>query len=176
MTLFYTPANRPSDEDQRQEAVDASGLLDATNDPELAAIVREAAELFGTPMAAISIVDQDRQYFPVEVGIGASETPRAASFCAHAMLDSDALFCVTDTMADARFAGNPLVLSGPLIRFYAGIPLVSVDGQPLGALCVIDQKSREAPAPDQIDALRQLARRALDRAAMLKRGISGTGA
>lgn len=168
MTLYYSPAKRPADEADRQRAVDASGFLQAADDPRLAAIVREAAELFGTPMAAISIVDHERQYFPVEVGIGASETPRAASFCAHAMTTPGAPFCVTDTAEDARFAGNPLVLAGPAIRFYTGVPLVADDGQPLGALCVIDRAAREAPPQDKLDRLALLAQQALARVAEIK--------
>jgi GAF domain-containing protein len=168
VTLFYSPAPRPDDEAQRQRAVDHSGFLAAGGDPALADIVREAAELFGTPMAAISIVDHDRQWFPAEFGIGASETPRTASFCAHAMLDPDRAMTVADAAADERFAGNPLVLSGPLIRFYTGMPLIADDGQPLGALCVLGRVSGAAPTDTQIAALRDLARRAIDRAATLR--------
>lgn len=168
MTLYYTPANRPADEDERQRAVDQSGFLDAAGDPVLAAILREAAELFGTPMAAISIVDHDRQYFPVEIGLGTSETPRAASFCAHAMTDCSRPFHVGDASADTRFAGNPLVLSGPEIRFYTGMPLAAANGQPLGALCVIDREARPLPDQDKLDMLATLARRALGRAAQIR--------
>ncbi len=168
MTIYYTPANRPADEPARQHAVDESGFLQGAGDPALTAIVQQAADLFGTPMAAISIVDRDRQYFPVEMGIGASETPRAASFCAHAMLDCGRPFCVLDATADARFAGNPLVLSGPEIRFYTGVPLVAEDGQPLGALCVIDRSAHELPSDDKLQALAALARQAQVRAAALK--------
>jgi len=168
MTIYYTPASRPVDEDDRQRAVDESGFLEAAGDPALDAIVREAAELFGTPIAAISIVDHERQYFPVKIGLDASETPRAASFCAHAMLDCSQPLCVTDATADQRFAGNPLVLSGPDIRFYLGMPLVAENGQPLGALCVIDRTQREAPDQEKLDALAELARKAMDRAHTLK--------
>ncbi len=168
MTIFYSPAPRPDDEAERQRAVDHSGFLGAGGDPALAAIVREAAELFGTPMAAISIVDHDRQWFPAEVGIGASETSRAASFCAHAMLGGNRVMSVPDTAADGRFEGNPLVLSGPEIKYYAGMPLIGDDGQPLGALCVLDRVSGKPPTDAQIAALGALARRAIDRAAALR--------
>lgn len=164
MTIYYTPATRPADEDARQRAVDESGFLDAAGDPALDAIVREAADLFDTPIAAISIVDHERQYFPVKVGLDASETPRAASFCAHAMLDCGQPLCVNDATEDDRFAGNPLVLSGPDIRFYLGMPLVAENGQPLGALCVIDRTQRETPDQDKLDALAELARKAMNRA------------
>jgi GAF domain-containing protein len=164
MTIYYSPARRPNDEDDRQRAVEASGLLDAAGDPALDAIVREAADLFGTPIAAISIVDNERQYFPARFGLGASETPRAASFCAHAMLDCSQPLLVTDASSDERFAGNPLVLSGPDIRFYLGMPLVAENGQPLGALCVIDNQVRDLPEQDKFDALAALARKVMDRA------------
>jgi GAF domain-containing protein len=120
------------------------------------------------PMAAISILDNDRQWFPVELGLDASETARAASFCAHAMTDAGHVMCIPDAASDGRFAGNPLVLAGPHIRFYAGMPLVADNGQPLGALCVLD-RVRGAPASAaQIAALGDLARRAMRRAASLR--------
>ncbi len=168
MTVFYSPAPRPADEAERQRAVDASGFLAAADDPILAVIIHQAAELFGTPVAAISIIDNDRQYFPVEIGLGTSETPRAASFCTHAMVDCGHAMCVTDAATDERFAGNPLVLAGPAIRFYVGAPLCAEDGQPLGALCVIDRKPRPQPSPEMLEALATLARQAQARAAELR--------
>ncbi len=168
MTIFYSPAPRPDDEAERQCAVDKSGFKSAGGDSALADIVREAADLFGTPMAAISIVDHDRQWFPAEYGIGASETSRAASFCAHAMLGGARAMSVPDAAADHRFAGNPLVLSGPEIRYYTGMPLIADNGQPLGALCVLDRVKGQTPTKAQIDALTVLARRAIDRAAALR--------
>ena len=163
--IFYSPAPRHPEEEARQRAVDASGFAAALDDPELVDIVRQASALFGAPMAAISIVDQDRQWFPAEVGIGARETPRAASFCAHAILEPDQCFTVGDASADPRFAGNPLVLSGPNIRFYAGAPLRNAAGVPLGALCVLDDKARAVPDGDMLEKLRDLAARAVEAAA-----------
>lgn len=168
MSIFYSPARRPNDEDDRQRAVDDSGFLAAGGDPTLAEIVREAADLFGTPMAAISIVDHDRQWFPVKIGLDADETSRAASFCAHAILEGPRVLAVADAAVDHRFAGNPLVLSGPQIRFYTGMPLIADGGQPLGALCVLDHVRGEAPTDAQVAALGTLARRAIDRAAALR--------
>jgi GAF domain-containing protein len=165
---FYSPARRPENERERQRAVDHSGLLDAAGDPELAEIVREAAAIFGAPMAAISIIDRDRQYFPVEIGIGADQTPRGASFCAHAILTPTETFCVPDADVDKRFAGNPLVLSGPEVRFYVARTLIDTDGQPLGALCVLDRNAGAAPSIEQEAALRALADRAMKRAAELR--------
>jgi GAF domain-containing protein len=165
---FYSPARRPDNERERQRAVDLSGFLDAAGDPELEAIIQEAASLFGAPMAAISIIDRERQYFPVEVGIGADQTPRGPSFCAHAILTPEDTFCVPDADADTRFSGNPLVLDGPEIRFYAARVLVDGDGQALGALCVLDREARPRPTPEQAEALRALADRAVRRAAELR--------
>ena len=129
MTDYYSPARRPCDEADRQRAVDASGFAHAADDPALAEIVAEAAALFDAPMAAISIVDRDRQWFPAEIGVGVGETSRAAAFCAHTILDPDKPMCIPDTAADGRFAGNPLVLSGPRVRYYMGTPLIGEDGQ-----------------------------------------------
>lgn len=168
MTIYYSPALRPHNEDDRQRVVDESGFLAASGDAELQALVRRAADLFATPIAAISIIDHDRQYFPAEIGLDATETPRAASFCAHAMLDCSEALCVTDATLDERFAGNPLVLAGPTIRFYLGTPLVSAGGQPLGALCVIDRQARQRPDAGKLAALAGMARAAVQRAAILK--------
>jgi GAF domain-containing protein len=168
VTVFYSAAARPADEAERQVAVDQSGFLGAGDDPTLADIVREAAELFGTPMAAISIVDHDRQWFPARLGLDADETSRAASFCAHAILAGDRVMSVPDAAADTRFAGNPLVLAGPQIRFYTGMPLLADDGQALGALCVLDRVPGKPPSEAQIEGLAALARRAFDRAAALR--------
>jgi GAF domain-containing protein len=165
---YYSPAPRPAAERERQRAVDESGFLDAAGDPELDAIIHAAAQIFGAPMAAISIIDRERQYFPVQQGIGADQTARGASFCAHAILMPDETFCVPDAEEDARFAGNPLVLSGPEIRFYVGLPLVDDDGQPLGALCVLDKTAGVTPTPEQEAALRTLAAQAMRRAAELR--------
>jgi GAF domain-containing protein len=166
--VYYSPAPRPDDEEVRQQAVDASGFGLATDDPILIEIVRQAAALFGAPMAAVSIVDGDRQWFPAEIGIGARETARAASFCAHAILTPGEALLVPDAEDDPRFAGNPLVLSGPGIRFYAGAPLLDETGYPLGALCVLDDKARAAPDSAQIEALTTLARHAIAAAARLR--------
>src|SRR4051812_989703 len=94
-------------------------------DPRLCSIVERAAAILHTPMAAISIVDRDRQWFPASVGLNASETSRDFSFCAHAIEHPDETLCVPDALADQRFAENPLVTGEPHIRFYAGVPLVA---------------------------------------------------
>lgn len=144
----------------RQAAVFASGVLAIRSNDALLAIVARASALLGTPMAAMSIIDRDRQWFPVAIGLP-EQTPRSLSFCAYAILTPDDVFCVPDACADPRFVDNDLVTSGPRIRFYAGAPLVDGHGQPLGALCAIDHQPREPLSPQQQAALVALAAEAM---------------
>jgi GAF domain-containing protein len=142
---FHSPADMPANEELRQQAVDRSGVLKRRRDPALQRVVDEAAKIFGTPMAAVTIIDRDRQWLAARVGVEAEETPRAVSFCAHAIHRPGEPMVVPDARRDQRFAGNPLVMFAPHIRFYAGVPLVDRQGYPLGALCIIDSKPREEP-------------------------------
>jgi GAF domain-containing protein len=142
---FHSPATLPKNEEARQRAVERSGVLKRSKDTDLQHVVDEAAKYFHTPIAAISIIDHDRQWFAARVGLEAEETPRAVSFCAHAIHRPGEPLVVADARRDKRFAGNPLVLFAPHIRFYAGVPLVDRQGYSLGALCVIDSKPREEP-------------------------------
>lgn len=132
-----------------------------TDDPELTAITRFAAELCGTPIALVSLVEDERQCFLARTGLETRETPRSQSFCAHAMFEAE-LMVVLDARNDARFADNPLVTGEPFIRFYAGEPLIGDDGAPLGALCVIGPEPREAP----LDGLQRSGLKVLARAVM----------
>jgi len=127
-----------SSRDTILESFDLSGL---TDDPRLTAITDFASSLCEAPIALVSIVESERQWFPAKTGLEARATSRDASFCAHAMLD-DAIMIVPDARLDPRFETNPLVLGEPSIRFYAGAPLRTEDGMPLGALCVIDTQPR----------------------------------
>lgn len=142
---FHSPPDMPANEAQRQKAVERSGVLKRRRDPALQKVVDEAAKLFNAPMAAITIMDHDRQWLAARVGVEAEETPRAVSFCAHAIHRPGEPMVVPDARRDQRFAGNPLVMFAPHIRFYAGVPLVDRQGYPLGALCIIDSKPREEP-------------------------------
>jgi GAF domain-containing protein len=115
-----------------------------------------AARICEAPVALISLVDEDRQWFKSKIGLTVNETSRDVSFCAHAIKQED-LFIIPDATKDARFAKNPLVISDPKIRFYAGAPLITPDGYALGSLCVIDKVPREL-RPEQKQALRVLSR------------------
>jgi len=142
---FHTPPDLPTNEAQRQQAVERSGVLQRRKNPALQRVVDEAADYFQTPIAAITIVDRDRQWFAVSTGLDAQETPRAVSFCAHAIHRPTEPLVVRDARRDPRFAGNPMVIFAPHIRFYAGVPLIDRQGYALGALCVIDSKPRTEP-------------------------------
>ncbi|MCP9849419.1 GAF domain-containing protein [Cyanobium sp. Morenito 9A2] len=128
----------PVGEEDRLRSLERSLLLDGTSDPNLDRIVKLAAEIIQTPIALISLVDRNRQWFLSRVGLEATETPREMAFCAHAIC-GDGVMVVPDAAADDRFATNPLVTGEPKIRFYAGVPLRTAVGQHLGTLCVIDR-------------------------------------
>ena len=115
-----------------------------------------AAYICDAPVALISLVDEDRQWFKSRVGVSIQETSRDISFCAHALTGSD-LLIVPDATKDPRFKKNPLVTGKEHVRFYAGAPLVTPDGYALGTLCVLDKKPREL-RPEQLQALQVLSR------------------
>lgn len=140
----------PFNETQRQQVVEEYQL----NSPDIVEayqeIVQQAAFVCEVPIAAMSVLDGDRQFFKVRVGLDVDETPRDWAFCNHAILCPYEIFVVEDASTDPRFAENPLVLNDPNIRFYAGVPLVSSEGYPLGTLCVIDQKPRKLTADQEL--------------------------
>jgi PAS domain S-box-containing protein len=137
------------DEVARLYRLAAAGVLGSSADPRFDRIVRLTASLFDVPTALISLVDRDRQWFKARVGMDAPETPRDISFCGHAIAVPDGLV-VTDTLKDARFVDNPLVLGGPKIRFYAGWPLFGGPNRSgIGTLCIIDTVPREFSEQDR---------------------------
>ncbi len=131
----------PPDEHRRMQAVLKLNILDTPPDPSFDSLVRLAAELFGTKISLVSIIDADRQWFRAAVGVDRSETPRELAFCAHTVLGQE-VFVVEDVASDQRFASHPWVTGEPHIRFYAGVPLMIEPGLAAGTLCVIDDKPR----------------------------------
>src|SRR6185503_9335649 len=129
-------------------------LLDTRPEPRFDRFTRLAAMTFGVPIALISLVDKDRQWFKSRCGLEVEQTPRTVAFCAHTVAQGEMLV-VEDAATDARFADNPLVTAGPHIRFYAGQP-VYCDGQAVGTLCIIDRNPRRFDAA-QRQCLRDLA-------------------
>jgi len=132
----------PADELQRLRELERYGVIGSPSDEHFERIVELASLIFEVPITAISLVEQDRQWFLCNVGLEASETPRDQAFCAHAIA-SEGVMVVPDAAADPRFHTNPLVTSEPYIRFYAGAPLHSREGHNLGTLCVIDRQPRQ---------------------------------
>jgi GAF domain-containing protein len=135
-------ANLPPREAARLEALRQYRILDTAPEQAYDDITSLAAFICGTPIALISLVDADRQWFKSRVGLDALETSRDASFCAHAIL-GDQMLVVNDTHQDERVRDNPLVTGPPHIRFYAGVPLRTPDHAQVGSLCVIDHEPRE---------------------------------
>lgn len=152
---LHTPAPLPADEARRLQVLIDLELLDSPPDERFDRITRLAARMFDVPTALVSLIDADRQWFKSRVGLALPETPRAASFCAHAILQDDVMV-VRDACEDARFANNPLVLADAGVRFYAGSPIEVGDGVRIGTLCIIDRVPREF-GPDERTLLRDLA-------------------
>ena len=150
-----TPA-LPADEPERLAALLRYNVLDTPAEEEFDDFTKLAAQLCGTPIALISLIDASRQWFKSRVGLDAQETPREIAFCAHAIHQRD-IFEVPNALEDPRFCSNPLVTEAPDIRFYAGAPLITSDGFALGTLCVIDQTPHHLSAA-QREALARLGR------------------
>jgi PAS domain S-box-containing protein len=144
------------EEAERDEALQGFGLADLIGSAELTRITDFASALCSSPIALVSIVERERQWFPARTGLDVGETPRETSFCAHAMLGRE-IMVVPDATKDPRFVDNPLVTGDPHIRFYAGAPLISEDQVQLGALCVIDRAPRAGLTALQRDGLTVLA-------------------
>jgi diguanylate cyclase len=153
-------------EEARVKAVHALDLLDTPDEERFDRFTRIAAAALQAPIVLVSLIDSHRQWFKSRVGLELRETPRPMAFCSHAVALNDFLV-VPDTHLDERFANNPLVLGAPFIRFYAGQPVHSVDGQPLGTLCVIDRQPRQFGEHEQ-RLLRDLAQMVQDE---LNRGV-----
>lgn len=145
----------PPNETKRLKVLWQYEVLDTVPEEVFDDLTDLAAHICETPIALISLVDEDRQWFKSRLGLSLSETSRDISFCAHA-ITTDGLLIVPDATKDQRFKDNPLVTGGQKIRFYAGAPLITPDGHALGTLCVLDKKPR-ALRLEQQQALRVLA-------------------
>ncbi|MBD8869652.1 PP2C family protein-serine/threonine phosphatase [Nocardioides donggukensis] len=143
------------DETARLDAVRALGLLDAPRSERYERIARMARRLFGVPIAAVNLVDDERQFTLAGYGLPSRNTPAPDAFCAHTIRREETMV-VTDTSSDDRFRNNPLVLGEPHIRFYAGVPVHDGGGHPVGALCIIDDQPRELSEQERL-MLRELA-------------------
>lgn len=148
-------AGLPSNEAERLKELQSYRILDSLSQAEYDQIVMLASHICNTPISLVSLVDVDRQWFKAKVGLDAEETPRDLAFCAHAILKPDDILIVEDATKDPRFSDNELVTSEPNIRFYAGCPLVTPKGLPIGTLCVIDMEPKVVHE-EQVNALRIL--------------------
>jgi phosphoribosyl 1,2-cyclic phosphodiesterase/CheY-like chemotaxis protein len=148
-------ATVPNNEERRLAALRGLRILDTEPEERFDRVTRLAAALFNVPIAVISLVDENRQWFKSCVGLNARETSRDASFCAHVVYNQTPMI-VADTFKDARFADNPLVTNEPRIRFYAGYPLTLNDGTCIGTLCLLDSRPRSLEMSD-LEQLRDLA-------------------
>ncbi len=131
-----------SKEERRQCALDALGVLDTPPEERFDRVTRLAAAVFRAPVAMVSLIDHERQWFKSSVGFDVRQTPRSVSFCTYAVAGDETLV-VPDACLDVRFADSPLVLGAPFVRFYAGCPVHAADGQPVGTLCIIDHAPRQ---------------------------------
>jgi two-component sensor histidine kinase len=167
--VFIDCASPTWDEDDRLAALRRYSILDTPPEPDFDDIVRLAAQVCRCPIALISLIDDRRQWFKAELGLGIRETPLVASICARAILQPR-LFMVRDTTEDPRFQSNSLVVGAPHLRFYAGAPLKTPEGLPLGTLCVLDTKPRDL-TPEQQFSLATLAR-SVETQLELRRAVS----
>jgi len=171
MQPAFAPSVPDAAEEQRLAALDRLRILDTLPEEEFDDLAILAAQVCEMPIALVSLVAADRQWFKAQIGIEVRETPRDIAFCAQAIEARDQLFVVEDASVDARFADNPLVTGEPHVRFYAGAPIVDHSGHALGTVCVIDTKTRTFDATQrrclaalarQASALLELRRQAMD--------------
>lgn len=165
------PAPLPANEPARLDLLRSYAVLDTSRDLAFDRLVFVAAQLLNVPIALITLVDDDRQWFKAQVGTTLHETARSAAFCGYTIL-SDEVLVVQDATRDERFADNPLVVEQPGIRFYAGAPLIASNGLRLGSLCVIDRQPRGV-SPEQMRHLSRLASKAMQIIEMRRPPLTG---
>jgi diguanylate cyclase (GGDEF)-like protein len=158
-TPEYFPAPLPPNETERLDALRRYKILDTDAEQAFDDLTSLAATICGTPIAVMSLIDEDRQWFKSRIGMPEQTTPREWSLCAHAILQPDQTLEIRNALEDSRFADNPLVQGGPEIRFYAGAPILAAEGSAIGAIAVIDRRPRTL-GEEQHNALRSLARQA----------------
>ena len=156
-----------SDEQLRLDSLRSYRVLDTPKEQSFDRVVELAAALFEVPMAAISLIDTDRQWFKAEVGLGIRQTPRHVAFCHHTIQCPNGLLVVEDALSDAQFQNNPLVTGNPHIRFYAGVALTNPEGLNLGSLCVIGTRP-QVPSKLMLDQLALLAKIAVSELELAK--------
>jgi CheY-like chemotaxis protein len=154
--LRWRKAALPADEEERLAAVHRLGLLDTAPEERFDRHARIAAAALDAPIALVTLIDRERQWYKAHYGFDFSETSRDMGFCSHAILQSEPLV-VNDALRDDRFAENPVVIGDPHVRFYAGIPLHAADGARVGAFCIVDSKPRSL-SPVQLRLLKDIAR------------------
>lgn len=148
-------------EERRIRDLNSYSVLDSLPEEDYDNLTSIAAQICGTPISLISLVDDHRQWFKSRHGLGAEQTPKEYAFCAHAILEPSNVFVVNDARQDERFHDNPLVVKDPNVIFYAGVPLVSENGMPLGTLCVIDNTPREL-SDGQVNSLKALSQQVMN--------------
>jgi GAF domain-containing protein len=146
----------PTNEAARVAALQKYAILDSEPEQGFDDLTLLASYISRTPIALISLVDENRQWFKSKIGVSVSETSRDIAFCSTAILQTD-VFVIPDTLQDERFRNHPMVISEPGIRFYAGAPLITEEGFALGTLCVLDKRPRDFSS-DQREALKALSR------------------
>lgn len=154
------PVPIPPDDDVRLAALQRYDIVDTDRDPAFDRITEMATRIFNVPIALVSLVAEDRQWFKSTCGLDETETPRGHAFCSYTVFNRRPLV-IEDASRDPRFAANPLVTGPPHIRFYAGAPLMTPDGQALGSLCLIDSQARSIDTGD-LFVLEQLADLVMD--------------